>query len=597
MVMSLDAFHNILIDRDGGVATITINRPKVLNALNTQTLDELRRAMLAFRRDDSVRAVIVTGAGEKSFIAGADINELAVQTPTGGREHAMRGQHVLDLIENLGKPVIAAINGYALGGGCELAMACTIRIAADTARLGQPEINLGIIPGYAGTQRLARLVGRGRALELLLTGDQISAAEALRLGLVNRVVPAAELMAEATQARARAGREGADRGALHHRRGQQGPRDAVRARRRCSKRRSSGSCRAPTTCARERRRSSRSARRSSRGSSAVRHRDSAAPPAALPGAAGFRFAIVVSRFNESITEALRDGARAALVEAGAGAPDVEELSVPGAFELPQAARCAAETGRFDAIVCLGCVIRGETPHFEYISSAVAHGIMDAAGDTGVPMAFGVLTTDIAGAGRGTGRARPRQQRVGSGGRGDRDGRPLSPARPSARAGRRRPSVRVRAGDARVRLVTRTDATGRRRAREAALQMLYQWEVGRSSADEAVATYWPEHDAAHELPEPLREFANGLVRGTIARRRGDRRAARGARAELAHRAHGGHRPAGAPPGDLRAAGGGGHAAQGDHQRGARAGAHLLSGDEAVGFVNGVLDAVRKELNRE
>jgi enoyl-CoA hydratase len=197
MVMSLDTFHNILIDRDGGVATLTINRPKVLNALDTSTLDELRRAMLGFRRDDGVRAVIVTGSGDKSFIAGADINELSVQTPTGGRDHAMRGQHVLDLIENLGKPVIAAINGYALGGGCELAMACTLRVAADTAKLGQPEINLGIIPGYAGTQRLSRLIGRGRALELLLTGDQISAAEALRLGLVNRVVPAAELMSEA----------------------------------------------------------------------------------------------------------------------------------------------------------------------------------------------------------------------------------------------------------------------------------------------------------------------------------------------------------------------------------------------------------------
>ena len=144
-----------------------------------------------------MRCVIVTGAGEKAFIAGADINELSVQTPVSGRQHALSGQHILDLIENMGKPVIAAINGFALGGGCELAMACTIRIAADTAKLGQPEINLGIIPGYAGTQRLARLVGRGRALELLLTGDHISAQEAHRIGLVNRVVPAAELMAEA----------------------------------------------------------------------------------------------------------------------------------------------------------------------------------------------------------------------------------------------------------------------------------------------------------------------------------------------------------------------------------------------------------------
>ena len=188
------AFDNLLLERDGAVAVLTINRPKVLNA---QTLDELRRAILELKHDAAIRVVILTGAGEKSFIAGADINELAVQSPIDGREHAIRGQHVFDLIEHMGKPVIAAINGYALGGGCELAMACTIRIAADSARLGQPEINLGIVPGYAGTQRLSRLVGRGRALELLLTGDQVTAHEAHRLGLVNRVVPAADLMTEA----------------------------------------------------------------------------------------------------------------------------------------------------------------------------------------------------------------------------------------------------------------------------------------------------------------------------------------------------------------------------------------------------------------
>jgi enoyl-CoA hydratase len=191
------SFENLLLERDGGVAILTVNRPKVLNALNSQTLDELRRAILDLKRDDAVRVVILTGAGEKSFVAGADINELATQSPVSGREHAMTGQHILDLIEHMGKPVIAAINGYALGGGCELAMACTMRIAADNAKLGQPEINLGLIPGYAGTQRLARIVGRGRALELLLTGDQIPAQEAHRLGLVNRVVPAAELMNEA----------------------------------------------------------------------------------------------------------------------------------------------------------------------------------------------------------------------------------------------------------------------------------------------------------------------------------------------------------------------------------------------------------------
>ena len=191
------AFDNLLLERDGGIAVVTINRPKVLNALNSQTLDELRRLILELKADETARAVVITGAGDKAFVAGADINELAVQTPTGGREHALTGQHVFDLVEHMGKPVIAAINGFALGGGCELAMACTLRIAADTARLGQPEIALGLIPGYAGTQRLPRLVGQGRALELLLTGTPIAADEALRIGLVNRVTPAADLLAEA----------------------------------------------------------------------------------------------------------------------------------------------------------------------------------------------------------------------------------------------------------------------------------------------------------------------------------------------------------------------------------------------------------------
>ena len=191
------ALEHLLVDRDGSVSIVTINRPKVLNALNGPTLDELDQVIDDARRDDGVRVIILTGAGDRAFVAGADINELAVQTPVTGREHARKGQALFDRIERLGKPVIAAVNGLALGGGCELAMACTIRIAADTARLGQPEINLGLLPGYAGSQRLPRLVGRGRALELLLLGHQITAEEAWRIGLVNRVVPAAQLMTEA----------------------------------------------------------------------------------------------------------------------------------------------------------------------------------------------------------------------------------------------------------------------------------------------------------------------------------------------------------------------------------------------------------------
>lgn len=192
-------FENLLLERDGAVAIVTLNRPKVLNALNNQTLAELSACMATLKADESVRAIILTGAGEKSFVAGADINELATQSPVEGQAHARRGQLIFDAIEQIGKPVIAAINGFALGGGCELAMACTIRLAADTARFGQPEINLGLIPGYAGSQRLPRLVGKGIAMEILLTGDMVSAPRAYEIGLVNRVVPAAELMTEATK--------------------------------------------------------------------------------------------------------------------------------------------------------------------------------------------------------------------------------------------------------------------------------------------------------------------------------------------------------------------------------------------------------------
>jgi enoyl-CoA hydratase len=191
------SFDNLLVQREAGVAVLTVQRPQRLNAIDAWTIEELKQAFLEFQQDDSVRCVIVTGAGEKAFVAGADINELAGDTSEGARQRALDGQRVFDLIEQLGKPVIAAVNGFALGGGCELAMACTFRIAADTARFGQPEINLGLIPGFAGTQRLARLVGRPKAMELILTGNPITAADALAIGLVTRVVPAAELMTAA----------------------------------------------------------------------------------------------------------------------------------------------------------------------------------------------------------------------------------------------------------------------------------------------------------------------------------------------------------------------------------------------------------------
>jgi enoyl-CoA hydratase len=181
--------RNLIIEKTGHIARVIVNRPKVLNALNRKTVEELDDAFKELGSDPSIKVLILTGAGEKSFVAGADINEVSGYDPTEGALFAHHGQSVLNRIENLGKPVIAAINGFALGGGCEIAMACHIRVASNKARLGQPEILLGIIPGFGGTQRLARLIGEGRAMELVLTGDQISAEEAYRMGLLNKVVP------------------------------------------------------------------------------------------------------------------------------------------------------------------------------------------------------------------------------------------------------------------------------------------------------------------------------------------------------------------------------------------------------------------------
>lgn len=185
-------YENLLVEKKDRIGRITINRPKKLNALNIETVIELSKAFTEMKGDAEVGVVVLTGAGEKSFAAGADISELQKLDMLAGKEFAERGQALCSLMENLGKPVIAAVNGFALGGGCELAMACTLRIAADTAKMGQPEINLGTIPGYGGTQRIARLVPRGVAMDLVLTGRIITAAEALEIGLVNRVVPVEE---------------------------------------------------------------------------------------------------------------------------------------------------------------------------------------------------------------------------------------------------------------------------------------------------------------------------------------------------------------------------------------------------------------------
>ena len=190
-------FTNVLYEKKNDIAYITLNRPKVLNALNKSIVAELKAAFEDARDDSEVRGVILTGAGDKAFAAGADVSEVINDSAVVAEEKTRYGQGVTSLIENLGKPVVAAVNGYAMGGGCELAMACTIRLAAETAKFGQPEVKLGIMPGYGGSQRLPRLVGKGRALQLILTGDTVNAQEAYRIGLANEVVPNANLIERA----------------------------------------------------------------------------------------------------------------------------------------------------------------------------------------------------------------------------------------------------------------------------------------------------------------------------------------------------------------------------------------------------------------
>lgn len=186
-------YNNLLLDLQNGILIITINRPEKLNALNIDTIKEIKNVIQEVYEDENIKGAIVTGAGTKAFVAGADISEIAELSEVNARSFAERGQEIFSMIERCTKPVIAAVNGFALGGGCELAMACHIRIASDNAKFGQPEVNLGIIPGYGGTQRLTQLVGKGKAMELMMTGDMVSAEEALGLGLVNHVVPQDEL--------------------------------------------------------------------------------------------------------------------------------------------------------------------------------------------------------------------------------------------------------------------------------------------------------------------------------------------------------------------------------------------------------------------
>ena len=382
-------FEHLLVEQRDGIALLTVNRPQVLNALTAATVAELGQAVEALDSDPDVRVVLLTGAGDRAFIAGADISELAQMTPTGAREVARAGQRLCERIESAATPVIAVVNGYALGGGCEIAMACAFRLAGASAQFGQPEITLGLIPGYGGTQRLPRLIGPGRAIELMLTGESVDADEAYRVGLVNRVLPDAELMTGAREPGRGAGGEAADRRRVHPRGGAVGDADVadrgLRSRGRAV--RSGGG---------DRRHAGRHPGLRREAPSGV-HRTvkSTSHPDGQTStdAAGLRVAVVVSAYHGEVTDALRRGAVEALLEAGSDESQLRVVSVPGAFEIPFAARVVAESGQFDAVVCLGCVIRGETPHFDYIASAVAHGITTASQATRVPMSFGVLTTN------------------------------------------------------------------------------------------------------------------------------------------------------------------------------------------------------------
>ena len=370
---------------DAGIALLTVNRPEKLNALNTETVLELHDAAARAGSDREVRALIVTGAGEKAFVAGADINQLAVLTPIEAQAYAERGQRVFREIEMLAKPTLAAINGYALGGGLELAMSCAVRVASENARLGQPEVKLGILPGYGGTQRLPRLVGRGRALEMLLSGEPVTAAEAYRIGLVNHVVPQAELLEFSRQwlrkvlANAplalgltlQAVDVGLEAGL------EQGLRFEAAAF-------------GLTTATEDKREGTRAFLEKRPAAFAGKLN----MPKVIEGqltAAGLKFAIVVSRFNGFISERLLGGALDALARTGGQPDDIEVVKVPGSWELPVVVRELARQKRHDAIICLGAVIRGDTPHFDYVAGEAVKGIGHVAAESGVPVSFGVLT--------------------------------------------------------------------------------------------------------------------------------------------------------------------------------------------------------------
>ena len=482
-----------------------------------------------------------------------------------GKERSLRGQRVLDRIERLGKPVVAAVNGFALGGGCELALACHVRVASENAKLGTPEVKLGIMCGYAGTQRLPRLVGKGRALEMLLTGEMVDAAEALRIGLVNRVVPREKLLAEAEALL----RKMLANGPVSLRFTLEAVNDGLEMRLRRGPA-PGGHALRPHLHDRRHEGGHQGLPREAAGAVPGQVSAKASRPSAPADARGLRVVLLRSRFNAAVVDGLLAGAREALREMGARERGRHAWSTcPGAFELPLAARGGRALGRFDAIVALGAVIRGETDHYEHIAREAAAGLAAVARESGVPVGFGVLTVARGGAGARARRRRPREQGRGGGAGGGGHGAPAAIA-----AARRRAPAAARGRAAAAGSFRSEGSMGKRtKARECALQMLYQWDITREPMDRVAGLFWQVRTSTDETRAMAERLARGAqARGGRGSTRTSPRASHNWRFDRIAAVDQQH-PA---PRRLRADAGAGHAVVGGHRRGGGAGQAVRRG---------------------
>ncbi len=529
-------YQNLIFEKKDHIGTITFNRPRVLNALNRETMDELDALLSEARSDTDLRVLILTGAGDKAFVAGADINELARQTPASGRETSLHGQAVLHKLETLGKPSIAAINGFALGGGCEMALACSIRLASRTAKLGQPEVKLGIIPGYGGTQRLARLCGKGVAHELCLSGEMISAEEAQRIGLVNHVYEPAELAAGGARPGRENRRECAAGGAAHHGSDRARPGHAAGARP------LSGSG-AFWRVLRDRGYARRHAGVSRKARGAVSRKMSAMRDGTIAesamsddfqaneirgayDASGMRFGIVVSRFNSFITERLLAGAIEALEKGGASAAQHRHRARAGLV------RDSAGGQKDGAGAALRCDHRHRLRAARGDGAFRLRGLGSRArrsvGANGHGSADYFLRLDLryARAGHRPRRAEERKQRLRVG-----------PGRARNGAGVQTVAGGGRADCSRAHARSAAKMPQRRKARQYALQMLFQWEIGKQDPGRIEDGFW----RIARAEKSTRAFANDLFEAVVKNAPELDALVAHTRRELAHGPAGGDRP--------------------------------------------------------